>query len=179
MYWQSAVCSCPIHNNNKQWSLTTHSFCRRVRKTAKRDYWFCHVCLSVPPAWNNSAPTRRIFMKLHRNIFRKSIKKNKISLNSDKNNTYSVWRPIYICDHISFSVSREDSRENSSAAHSIRAQIPASRRHLVLQGGRTCVWMETSIASVSWGKGHSVHPHKFRPFMGRKMYATNQAGVPP
>ena len=37
---------------------------RRVRKIAKSDYLFRHVCLSVcPSAWNNSASTGRIFMK--------------------------------------------------------------------------------------------------------------------
>ena len=33
---------------------------RRVRKNAKSDYYIPHVC---PSAWNNSAPTKRIFMK--------------------------------------------------------------------------------------------------------------------
>ena len=37
---------------------------RRFRKNAKSDYQLRHVCLSVRlPAWNNSAPTGRIFMK--------------------------------------------------------------------------------------------------------------------
>jgi hypothetical protein len=35
-----------------------------VRKTAKSGYYLFHICLSVcPVAWNNSAPTGRIFMK--------------------------------------------------------------------------------------------------------------------
>ena len=43
-----------------------------VRKTAKRDCWRRHVC---PSAWNNSAPTGRIFLKfvvrgLLENLFR-------------------------------------------------------------------------------------------------------------
>jgi len=105
MFVLTAVCSWPIHNNSKQWSLTTLSLFRRVRKTAKRDYWLRHVCLSVPPAWNNSAPTGRIFMKLDMSIFRKSVKKNRVSWSSDKNNTYLTWRPIHLFDHISFSFS--------------------------------------------------------------------------
>jgi len=39
--------------------------------------------------------------------------------------------------------------------------------------------MENGTASVSRTKGHSIHPHKFRPFRGRKMHATDQAGLPP
>jgi hypothetical protein len=36
---------------------------RRVRKIAKGDYYLRDVCLSVrPSAWNNSAPTGRIFI---------------------------------------------------------------------------------------------------------------------
>jgi len=27
--------------------------------------------------------------------------------------------------------------------------------------------------------GHSIHPRKFRPFRGRKMHATDKAGLPP
>ena len=48
------------------------------------------VCLSVcPSAWNNSAPTGRIFMKFDiKSIFRKSVEKIRVSLKSDKNNGY-------------------------------------------------------------------------------------------
>ena len=67
---------------------------RRVRKFAKSDYWFCHV---RPYAWNNSAPTARIFVEiLHLSIFLKSAEKIQVSLKSDKNNGYITWRPIYI-----------------------------------------------------------------------------------
>jgi hypothetical protein len=45
------------------------------------------VCPSHrPSAWNNWAPTGRIFMKLNVLIFRKSVEKLKVSLNSNKNN---------------------------------------------------------------------------------------------
>ena len=37
---------------------------RRVRKIAKSEYYFRHVCLFVRQyVWNSSAPTGRIFMK--------------------------------------------------------------------------------------------------------------------
>jgi hypothetical protein len=56
------------------------------------------LCLSVYlSAWNNSAPTGRIF---HENsyfsMFKKSVEKIQIRLKSDKNNRYFAWRPIYI-----------------------------------------------------------------------------------
>jgi hypothetical protein len=40
--------------------LQTRPIFRRVRKIAKSDYLLCHVC---PSAWNNSAPTGRIFIR--------------------------------------------------------------------------------------------------------------------
>jgi hypothetical protein len=50
---------------------------------------YLSVRLSIrSSAWNNSAPKRRIFMKFYTSIFRKSIKKIKISFKSDKNNRY-------------------------------------------------------------------------------------------
>jgi len=59
---------------------------RSVRKISKRDNQLRHVCLSVcPSAWNNSVPTGRIFVKLDMNIFRKSIKKIKVSPKTGKN----------------------------------------------------------------------------------------------
>ena len=49
---------CSIHRNG-------YLLFRRFRKIAKSDYWLRHVCPPVRlSAWNNSAPTSRIFMKL-------------------------------------------------------------------------------------------------------------------
>ena len=80
--------------------LITISF-RRVRKTAKIYYLLRHVC---PPAWNNSTPTGRIFIKLHIWVwsffFPKTVKKMKFWLNSD-NNKYFTWIPTYMCGIIS------------------------------------------------------------------------------
>ena len=46
---------------------------------------------------NNSAPTRRIFMKFDTWIFFENLsRKFKVSLKSNKNNGYFTWRPIYI-----------------------------------------------------------------------------------
>jgi len=39
------------------------------------------------------------------NIFRKSVEKIQVSLQSDKNNGYFTWRPIYLFYRISFSSS--------------------------------------------------------------------------
>jgi hypothetical protein len=56
-------------------------------------------CLS---AWNNSAPTGRIFMKFDTlSIFRNSVEKIRVLLKLYKNTGYSTWRPLYIFDHIS------------------------------------------------------------------------------
>jgi hypothetical protein len=61
---------------------------RRVRKIAKSDRWLRHVCPSVrPSAWNNSAATRRIFMK-YLSVLRKSVEKIQVSLKSDSNKGY-------------------------------------------------------------------------------------------
>ena len=72
-----------------------------------------------PSAWNNSAPTGRNSMKFDIWVFfRKSFEIFYVSLRSDKNNEYLIWRPIYIFYHISLSSScnekcfREGCREN-------------------------------------------------------------------
>jgi len=52
-------------------SVTLQPIFMRVRKTKKCEYSLRHICLSVRPsvylfpfAWNKSASTERIFMKL-------------------------------------------------------------------------------------------------------------------
>ena len=40
----------------------------------------------------------------------------------------------------------------------------------------TLLYREEGHASLYGGRGHSIHPHKFRPFRGIKMHATDQAG---
>jgi len=64
---------------------------------------FTPVCPSVrQPAWNNSAPTGRIFMKFYISVFLENLlRKFKFSLQSDRNNGWFTWRPVYIFDHIS------------------------------------------------------------------------------
>ena len=59
---------------------------RCIRKIAKSDL-FSFVMSIRPSAWNNSAPTGRIFMKFH-SIFEKSFEKVQVSLKSDNNNRY-------------------------------------------------------------------------------------------
>jgi hypothetical protein len=85
----------------------------RFRRIAKSDYSLRYIC---PSAWNNSAPTERIFMKFG-SIFWKSAEKTQVSLKSDKNNGYITWRPIYIYANISLNSFRmrnvsDKSREN-------------------------------------------------------------------
>ena len=64
------------------------------------------VCLS---AWNNSAPTGRIFMKFGIwGFFRKTVQNIHVSLKYYKNNGYFTWRPIYIFGRISLISSYND-----------------------------------------------------------------------
>jgi hypothetical protein len=57
-----------------------------------------------PSAWNNLAPTGRIFMKFNVLIFSENLSSKKIfSLKLDKNNGYCTWIPMYIFDSISLS----------------------------------------------------------------------------
>jgi hypothetical protein len=64
--------------------------CRRVRKIAKSDSFVTSVC---PSAWNNSAPTGRIFMKFDIwEFFEKSTEKNQVSLKWNKNNGHSYMK---------------------------------------------------------------------------------------
>ena len=75
-----------------------------IRKLGEIDYQLRSVCLPVRPSvrieqlgshWTD-------FHEIwYLNIFRKSVEKIQLSLNSDKNNLYFTWRPMYICDHIS------------------------------------------------------------------------------
>jgi hypothetical protein len=64
------------------------------------------VCLFFRPTWNNSIPTRRIFIKFYIWwFFGKSVEKIQGSLKSDKNKGYFTWRPLKICDIISLNSS--------------------------------------------------------------------------
>jgi hypothetical protein len=63
---------CEIQTKQKYTVRQNVEFFWRVRKIAKSDSYLRDICLSVrpsvrpparPPAWNNAAPTPRIFMK--------------------------------------------------------------------------------------------------------------------
>ena len=65
---------------------------RFFRKIAISDY---QLVLVRPSAWNNSAPTGRIFMKFDISVFfEKYVEKIPVSLNFDKNNGYFTRRPV-------------------------------------------------------------------------------------
>ena len=76
---------------------------RCFRKTAKSDYYVLRVRLFFrPAAWNNSAPTGRILMKLNIwDFFLKFVEKIQVSLKSDKNNGYFTQRRFHIYNNIS------------------------------------------------------------------------------
>ena len=68
-----------------------------------------------PSAWNNSAPTWRILMKLDIwAFFRNSVEKIQISLKSDKNDGYSTSRRFQIYDIISLNSSYKEKCFKSS-----------------------------------------------------------------
>jgi len=51
-------------------------------------------------AWNNSASTGRIFMKFYIWGFFENLSKILVSLKSEKNKLYFIWRRMHICDII-------------------------------------------------------------------------------
>jgi hypothetical protein len=78
-----------LHANVK-WNGEHDCVFRLLRKVAWSDYQLHCVC---PSTWNNSAPTRRIFIKFYTQVFfEKSIEKVELSLQSDKNNEYFTSR---------------------------------------------------------------------------------------
>ena len=70
----------------------------RVRKIKKIGYHRRHVCLFLRrSAWNNSAPTGRIFMGFDIWGFSENLsRKIQVSLKSDKNKRCFTWKHIYI-----------------------------------------------------------------------------------
>ena len=70
---------------------------RSVRKIAKRDQQFGHVCpFACPSAWNNASRKWTDFHEIrYLRIFRKSVEKIQVSVKSDKNKGCPIWRPIY------------------------------------------------------------------------------------
>ena len=61
LIWREAGNTSSYFYRKTLFTFIPNSVFRRVRKIAKSDCWLRHVCPSV--AWNNSAPTGRIFMK--------------------------------------------------------------------------------------------------------------------
>ena len=98
--------------------------CKSVTATRHGDFCLSLPCLSrdqtassAQPApmrlihrhaSNNSATTGRSFMKFVVRIFRESVEKSQVSLNSDKNNGHFTWRPKHIYDNISLDFSDND-----------------------------------------------------------------------
>jgi hypothetical protein len=87
---------------------------RSVRKILKSDHELRHVCLSVfPSAWNRLGSHWTDCHEVwYMCIFRKSVDKIQVSINSDTNNSYFTLRPIYIFDHISLNSSNNDKRSD-------------------------------------------------------------------
>jgi hypothetical protein len=76
------------------------SFLGELAKLRKATIGF--VMSVRPSAWNNSAPTRRIFTKFDiRIFFRKLVQKIQVSLKFNKNDGFCTCSPVYIYDNIS------------------------------------------------------------------------------
>ena len=71
---------------------------RGVRKISKSDYWLRQVCPSCPHAFNNSAPTARIFMKFDIAVFLQNLSRkfNFVEI-------WQEWRVLYMKNNIQFS----------------------------------------------------------------------------
>ena len=80
-------------NSKKRFLASSYRYVRlHIRPSVRPS-----VCLS---AWNNSAPTGRIFMKFwYLSIFRKLVEKIQVSSKPHKNNRYFAWRRIHIFDN--------------------------------------------------------------------------------
>jgi hypothetical protein len=63
------------------------------------------VCLSVCPPEQLGSHGPDFHEILHLSVFRKSVEKIQVSLESDKNKGYFTRRPVYIYDNISLNSS--------------------------------------------------------------------------
>jgi len=88
-----------------QWFIFLNEAFSSVRKIAKQRL-LPSSCLSISPpvylfAWNNSAPTGGIFVKLDIWMFFENLlKKFQFSLKPDRKKGYFTWRPKYIFGHM-------------------------------------------------------------------------------
>jgi len=80
-----------------------HTICRRIRKIAKSDCYFRHVCPSVPIEQLGShwKEFHEIYVRV---CFEKSVENIQVSLQSDANDGFT-WRPVYTFDYIALSSS--------------------------------------------------------------------------
>ena len=89
--------------------------------------------LSVrPSAWNNSAPTGRIFKRFRYEYFSKSADKTRVRLKPDKNNGYFTWRPMYIMTISRWmrTVSDKSCRENQNTHFMLNNFFLPQSRHI-------------------------------------------------
>jgi hypothetical protein len=99
---QRNTCTC-FSNSNVCGSFTDmyFSLLRRRLKIAKNDYYIRHVRLSAMEQLGSHGTYIHEIWR----FFEKSVQKIPVSLKSDKNNGYFIWKPINISHHISLSSS--------------------------------------------------------------------------
>jgi len=80
------------------WGLfSSPAFFRSVSKIAASGCYFRRVCLSVCPHGPSRLPLDEFSCNvLFEDIFFKSVEKIQVLLKSDKNNKFSIWRPMYL-----------------------------------------------------------------------------------
>jgi hypothetical protein len=79
------------------------SFLGPFTKLKKKDYWLCHVCLSImEPICSQSMDFHEFW---YSRSFLKAVKNIHVLLKSDKKNCYFTWRPMYLYHNISLSFS--------------------------------------------------------------------------
>jgi hypothetical protein len=113
----SYCCSTPAHSTYISAKLGYRQFLGAIGKLRKATICFVmSVCLSVRPSTrNNSAPTGRLFMKIHILVFVETLRwKIPALLISDKNSGYFTSRPICIYDHISLKYSYNENFSDKS-----------------------------------------------------------------
>jgi len=89
--------ACRLQRSSYESELVVFFF-RWVLKITKRDHQLRRICLPVLlSARNNCVPHWKNFHEIwYSSIFRKSVETVQVPLQSDNNNRYFTWRPIYI-----------------------------------------------------------------------------------
>ena len=122
-------------------------------------------------AWNNSAPTGRIFMKFDIWVFSETLSRKTRFIKSSKNNVYCTRRPAHIYDHFSLSWSynekcfRQICRENKNTYFVCNKFLFRKPCHLWDNAERYCRAGQATDGNsmrrmcISWSISNATHTH--------------------